>query len=87
MVFRGCPENAYLRAFLPIFISPLKMLRRCVEFFFNQKPWGIVPLLAKIADENDAYFFGHLEKKESAFLLKILKGLVNHHELRKLPTD
>lgn len=55
----------------------------------NLTPAGLklVPQLVKIADENDAYFFGHLEKKDTALMMKLLKSLVSYHGLKKLPTD
>lgn len=45
----------------------------------------LVPTLAKIADENDAFFFGHLNQKEFDHIVKLLKGIVNRHEFKSKP--
>ena len=45
----------------------------------------IVPALAKIADENDVHFFGHLSQKEILQMKAFLKGLVNRHGFKNKP--
>jgi DNA-binding MarR family transcriptional regulator len=52
-------------------------------------PLGIklVPELAQIADENDAYFFGHLTGKKFDGIMKLLKDMVNRHEFSQKPVD
>jgi DNA-binding MarR family transcriptional regulator len=46
-----------------------------------------VPILSKIADENDHYFFGHLSKKEANQLTQVLKDIVERHEIKGRPLD
>jgi DNA-binding MarR family transcriptional regulator len=47
----------------------------------------LVPLLASLADQNDAEAFGHLSKSERAALLEILQGFVERHGLKGSPVD
>ncbi|HQS18911.1 MarR family transcriptional regulator [Reyranella sp.] len=47
----------------------------------------LVPKLAKLADRNDAEFFGHLEPAERAALEKTLKDIVRRHDLKTIPTE
>lgn len=47
----------------------------------------LVPQLAKIADENDAFFFDHLSKEESEYLFKFLKAMVNKYGFKSKPVD
>ncbi len=47
----------------------------------------IIPRLAKLADRNDAEFFGHLSAVERRALLKTLRAMAEHHELASLPVD
>jgi DNA-binding MarR family transcriptional regulator len=48
---------------------------------------ALVPELARLADENDAEFFGHLSPQTRRELLELLRALVSHHELESLPVD
>lgn len=48
---------------------------------------ALVPILAALADENDAEFFGGLTPKERAALERVLKGLVARHDLTPIPID
>lgn len=43
--------------------------------------------LAKLADQNDDDFFGHLSVTQHKQLMKLLKGLVNHHGWTDTPID
>ncbi len=45
----------------------------------------LVPVLAAIADKNDAAIFGVLSKSERDALLRVLKKLVEVHKLHQLP--
>jgi len=45
----------------------------------------LVPLLAKLADENDRDFFGHLGASESAALAQLLQDLVRRHGWKDVP--
>jgi DNA-binding MarR family transcriptional regulator len=47
----------------------------------------LVVKLAALADENDAAAFGHLDPEQRAFLLVMLKRLVEHLGLRGAPID
>jgi DNA-binding MarR family transcriptional regulator len=46
----------------------------------------LVPLLASLADANDAHFFGHLPAAERDALNEAMKALVQHHQLKEIPT-
>lgn len=46
----------------------------------------LVPELASLADENDAFFFGHLSRARQAALMELMKDLVRRHQLKKVPT-
>lgn len=46
-----------------------------------------VPVLASLADENDAEFFGVLTKKEHETLDRILRVLAKRRELKATPVD
>lgn len=47
---------------------------------------ALVPRLARLADANDDHFFGHLSARERQTLMKALQALVDHHQLKQLPT-
>jgi DNA-binding MarR family transcriptional regulator len=47
----------------------------------------LVPELARLADENDAEFFGHLPEAERARLLQAMQQLARHHRLESVPVD
>ncbi|MCK6544470.1 MarR family transcriptional regulator [Myxococcota bacterium] len=47
----------------------------------------LVPVLAALADENDAEAFGHLTVKERAALRATLEGIVEHLGLDHTPVD
>lgn len=46
----------------------------------------LVPRLAALADANDAHFFGHLPEGERQTLVQAMQALVQHHQLKDLPT-
>jgi DNA-binding MarR family transcriptional regulator len=46
-----------------------------------------IPVLASLADENDAEFFGVLTKEEHEALDRILRVLAERHELKAIPVD
>ncbi len=46
----------------------------------------LVPQLAALADANDAHFFGHLTAAERRALTQAMQALVQHHQLKDLPT-
>lgn len=45
----------------------------------------LVPVLAKLADENDREFFGHLAKADKARLVALLQVIVRRHGWKDLP--
>lgn len=47
---------------------------------------ALVPQLAALADANDAHFFGHLPASERQALTQAMQALVNHHQLKSIPT-
>lgn len=47
---------------------------------------ALVPRLARLADANEAHFFGHLPGPERAALLAAMQALVAHHQLKEVPT-
>jgi DNA-binding MarR family transcriptional regulator len=46
---------------------------------------ALVPILAALADENDAEFFGDLGAKERTAIERTLKNLVTRHRLKSIP--
>lgn len=47
----------------------------------------LVPELARLADENDQEFFGHLSSAERRALLRLLRDMVHHHGWKSRPID
>jgi DNA-binding MarR family transcriptional regulator len=47
---------------------------------------ALVPLLAELADANDAHFFAHLPDTERQSLMNTMQTLVKHHQLKAIPT-
>lgn len=47
----------------------------------------LVPVLARLADENDREFFWHLKPEERAKLVNILQDIVRRHGWKELPVD
>jgi DNA-binding MarR family transcriptional regulator len=47
----------------------------------------LVPQLATLADENDIQFFSCLTVEEREGLMRLLKGIVAHHDFRTIPVD
>ncbi len=47
---------------------------------------ALVPELASMADANDAHFFGHLHDIERQALTQAMQALVQHHQLKNIPT-
>jgi DNA-binding MarR family transcriptional regulator len=48
---------------------------------------GLVPLLASLADENDADFFGHLSPGQRAEMAAMLQDIVHRRGLKAAPLD
>lgn len=47
----------------------------------------LVPRLARLADANDAEFFGHLDPESRRQLAETLREIVRRHGMKDLPTD
>ncbi|HEY2881117.1 MAG TPA: MarR family transcriptional regulator [Pirellulales bacterium] len=47
----------------------------------------LVPVLAKLADQNDAEFFGHLTDEQRSGLMVLLKDIVRKRELKDIPVN
>jgi DNA-binding MarR family transcriptional regulator len=47
----------------------------------------LVPTLAKLADENDQEFFGHLTVREKQQLSDVLQGIVHRNGWKQLPIE
>lgn len=47
----------------------------------------LVPILARLADENDREFFGHLKTNERTGLMGLLQDIVRRHGWKDLPVD
>jgi DNA-binding MarR family transcriptional regulator len=47
----------------------------------------LVPALARLADENDREFFGHLKPEEKSGLVGLLRDMVRRHGWKDLPVD
>lgn len=47
----------------------------------------LVPVLARLADDNDAEHFGHLDSKQHAELMELLRSIVQRHGWKDIPTD
>jgi DNA-binding MarR family transcriptional regulator len=47
---------------------------------------ALVPQLARMADANDAHFFGHLSEAKRVQLMALMQGIVKQHGLKTLPT-
>jgi DNA-binding MarR family transcriptional regulator len=47
----------------------------------------IVPVLADLADQNDAEFFGQLTDEQRSGLIALLKDIVREREIRDMPVN
>lgn len=47
---------------------------------------ALVPQLAALADANDDHFFGHLTPEARQALMGAMQALVQHHQLKDIPT-
>jgi DNA-binding MarR family transcriptional regulator len=61
--------------------------RRQQWLALTAKGRSLVPALARLADDNDAEFFGHLSKQAQRELREALRDLVRHHRLESVPVD
>ncbi len=61
--------------------------RRFQDIRLTTAAIGLVPKLAKLADENDRAFFGVLTKLERETLTGILKKMAGKHGLTRMPIE
>lgn len=61
--------------------------RRCQTVALTDRGQALVPTLAKLADENDREYFGHLSAKHRIQLLNEFKALVQRHGWNDLPIN
>jgi len=47
----------------------------------------LVPVLAHLADQNDAEFFGQLADEQRSGLIALLKDIVRERELKEVPKN
>ena len=61
--------------------------RRYQELAITAAGRALVPELAKLADQNDAEFFGHLTAADRAAMMRAMQDIVRRHGLRTSPVD
>ncbi len=61
--------------------------RRYQSVALTAKGKKLVPMLARLADENDQEFFGHLTGEEQADLVRLLKDVVHRHGWKDVPVS
>ncbi len=61
--------------------------RRYQELAITAAGRALVPELAKLADQNDAEFFGHLTAADRAAMTRVMQDIVRRHGLRTSPVD
>lgn len=61
--------------------------RRSVSIELTENGNSLVPKIASIADKNDSHFFSSLPKTDQDHLRRIMKNLVQTHNLKSKPTQ
>jgi len=61
--------------------------RRYQELAITAAGRALVPELAKLADQNDAEFFGHLTAADRAAMMRAMQDIVRRHGLHTSPVD
>jgi DNA-binding MarR family transcriptional regulator len=61
--------------------------RRTQTLRLTAKGRELVPVLAALADRNDAEFFGHLTQRQRKAVELVLKEIVQRHGFRAVPVD
>lgn len=61
--------------------------RRLYSIELTSAAIKLIPQLAKVAEENDAHFFGHLSAKQFDEVMNFLKEMVNRFEFIRKPID
>jgi len=80
LVERVCQKKLAIRAH-----SELDRRFQTVELTESGKQ--LVPILAKLADQNDQEFFGHMKAEEKTWLINILQDMVRRHGWKELPVS
>lgn len=61
--------------------------RRAQFLALTEAGQALVPQLARIADDNDAQFFGHLPEQTRDALMRAMQELVRVHQLKHVPVE
>lgn len=61
--------------------------RRFQKIAITQHGRALVPKLAQIADDNEAFYFSHLSSKEQKAMINLLKQTVEFHNFINKPLD
>ena len=61
--------------------------RRYQTVCLTERGERLVPILARLADENDQEFFGHLSEAERFDLIRRLQEIVHRHGWKDVPTS
>jgi len=61
--------------------------RRYQPLAITAKGRALVPMLAALADDNDAAFFGHMRREQREQVIDLMKEVVARLGLRGLPVD
>ncbi|QTN28209.1 MarR family transcriptional regulator [Rhodoferax sp. AJA081-3] len=61
--------------------------RRAQQIVLSAAGRKLVPRLARLADDNDEAFFGHMEPALRAQLTSVLQDIVRTHQLKQLPVE
>jgi DNA-binding MarR family transcriptional regulator len=80
LVERLCQKKLALR-------SPSDGDRRFQTIELTPGGKRLVPVLARLADENDREFFGHLRPEEKSGVIGLLQDIVRRHGWKDLPVD
>lgn len=61
--------------------------RRAQRVSLTARGRRLVPVLARLADENDAEMFGHMTPQTRAELVELLRGIVRRYGWKDVPVD
>jgi DNA-binding MarR family transcriptional regulator len=61
--------------------------RRAQQLALTRAGRALVPALARLADANDAEFFGHLAPRRRDELARAMQEIVRIHQLKAVPVD
>jgi DNA-binding MarR family transcriptional regulator len=61
--------------------------RRHQKIAITKKGEKLVPILAQMADDNDAYYFVHFTEQEKKLIINVLKKTIEHLQLKSKPLD